>query len=530
MDWATRVSKASIDWMDLIGPMGQGASRSAPMYAQLFDKFRQAIQSSQLLGETKLPPERDLAAMLKVDRSTISRAYLELENAGLVESHVGRGTFVRRTSKLAVMPDTGISLPAPSSMSWSNKFSRVSQIAYGIMARQSQATGDNQDLIHFGGALPSEEFYPFAELQRIVSDLAKGSRAAELFAYSPSEGHAGLKQEVAKYLQAQQIPVKDQELLIVSGSQQALDLVTSTLLDPGDLVLVEDPTYFWAICNFTMSQARCLPVAVDQDGLRVDVLESILRRHTPKLLYVMPTYQNPTGNSMSLPRRRQLLDLARRYQLPILEDNFVGDLRYEGQALPSLKALDAAGDTVIQQGTFSKALCPGLRLGWLIAPEVIMSRLRLAKRAADLSTNTMAQAVMAEYLKQNLYQKHLRVVTEAYRRRRDVLCTSLTKHLKQDLKWSVPQGGMFVWVELPAGYSARELLAYAEREGVAFSPGDMFFANGDRFEFFRLSFIQVDEQQIEEGISRLAKAVRKYKHSRQAQLTPSYKGSDPALL
>lgn len=498
-----------MNWLDLFEKTGKASNRSMPMYKYITDCITQAIHSSQLTDNAKLPPERDLASLLKIDRSTVSRAYLELEQLGLAESHVGRGTFVRLAAK---KPAESLK-PAPSTLSaaallWSEKYSRASQIAYSITNRQlSPANAD--ELIYFGGALPTEEFYPYEELQKIISRLSHSSRSAELFAYQ-SEGHPGLRQEVRNYLQRQDIKVDDDELLIVNGSQQAIDLVTSILVDPSDVVLIEDPTYYWAICNFSMAQARLIPVPVDEDGLQVDVLEMILARHVPKLLYVMPTYQNPSGTTLSLPRRRKLLELARRYQLPILEDNFVSDLRYDGDLLPSLKSLDGGGNTVIQQGTFSKTLCPGLRLGWITAPAEVMSRLKLAKRACDLSTNTMAQAVLAEYLRDGLYDRHLLHVRSAYKSRRDAMCKALGKHLGSNLQWSVPQGGMFIWARLAPGLSSRELLRYAEREGVAFSPGDMFFVNGDHSEYLRLSFIQLDEQQIEDGITKLGKAMRKY--------------------
>ena len=482
------------------------------MYEQIVERLRDSIQSRQLADNLRLPTNRELAAMLKVDRSTVSRAYFELEQQGLIESHVGRGTFVRVRSGAAQEART---TEPVQSMVWPEKFSRASQTAFGILGRQPAQGALATNSISFAGGIPSEEFYPQEEFRRIVSQLARNDRSAEMFGYSPAEGDLELRRQVKCFLTEQRIPADDNELLIVSGSQQAIDLVTTTLVDPGDVVFVEEPTYFWAILKFAASQARCLPIPVDEHGIKVDVLESMLSRHQAKLLYLMPTFQNPTGATLSLDRRHKLLEVSRRYQIAILEDNFVGDLRYDGQPLPSLKALDRDRDLVIHQGTFSKALCPGLRLGWLVAPAEVSSRLQLAKRASDLSTNSMAQVVMAEYLRQGLYEKHLEHVKSVYRRRRDTMCQALSTHLGSRLSWTKPEGGLFVWAKLPSGCSSRELLAHAEREGVSFSPGDMFFVHGDRMDFLRLSFIQHDEQTIETGISRLGRAVDLYLQSRQ---------------
>jgi GntR family transcriptional regulator/MocR family aminotransferase len=329
---------------------------------------------------------------------------------------------------------------------------------------------------------------------------------------------ATLRAEVRRHLREQGIQVDDDELLIVSGSQQAIDLVTTVFVDPGDTVLLEDPSYFWAICNLRSHQARCVPVPVDEDGIDLDQLERELSRNHAKLIYVMPSFQNPTGTAIPLDKRHRLLDLSKRYGVPILEDNFVGDLCYEGQALPPLRSLPGGRELVIHQGTFSKALCPGLRLGWLVAPAEVTARLLLAKRVSDLSTNSMAQLTLAHYLSAGLYGQHLQRVCAAYKKRRDTMLGALGKYFRRaepgwSVTWNKPHGGLFVWMKLPSSFSARELKRFAEGEGVTFSPGDLFFLSGDRHEFLRLCFIQTNEQQINEGIKRLAVAYEKYLES-----------------
>jgi DNA-binding transcriptional MocR family regulator len=494
-----------MDWLDVFGGLDRAKNTDAPIYVQIVERVRAAIATGQLTDNMQLPTNREMASLLKIDRSTVSRAYVELERLGLVDSHVGRGTFVR----LAAPQTSTATIVDSSQMVWSEKFSRASQTAFGLLNRQpAQLKLDG--VISFVGGIPTQEFFPQQEFENIVERMTRSKRSHEMFEYSPAEGHFGLRAEVLKYLAAQGINAHDNELLIVSGSQQGIDVVISSLIDPGDVVLIEEPTYFWALCNFSASQARLIPVPVDGDGLQVDVLETLLARHRAKLLYLMPTFQNPTGSTLPLARRKKLLELAKQYQLPILEDNFVGDLRYDGDPLPSLRSLDTTGDTVIHQGTFSKALCPGLRLGWLVAPAEVTARLSLAKRTSDLSTNTMAQTLMAEYLRGGAYVQHLEIVRRAYKSRRDAMIDALKKFLGNKITWSKPDGGMFIWAKLPYGCSSRELLLHAEREGVTFSPGEMFFVHGGRPEYFRLSFIQLDEATIFDGIARLGKAVDSY--------------------
>lgn len=502
-----------MNWLDLLTRHDYGSEKNEPMYARIANRLRDAIESGQLPENAQLPTNRELAAQLRVDRSTVSRAYLELAQAGLIDSHVGRGTFVKPASQRR----PNVHALSENSVSWGEKFSKSSQSTFDLLSRQPIASSHQAEMISFAGGVPTAEFYPQDQFQRIVSQLLKSSDAGEMFGYSPAEGHPMLREEVQAHLKSHGIAATDSELLIVSGSQQGIDLVTNVFVDPGDFVLLEDPSYFWAICNFRSRQARCIPLSLDEEGLRLDQLENFLARQKAKLLYVMPTFQNPTGATMSLARRMKLLELARQHQLPILEDNFVGDLGYDHAAIPPLRSLPGGQELVIHQGTFSKALCPGLRLGWLVAPPEVISRLLLAKRTSDLSTNSIAQVVLAKYLKEGLYKDHLVHVRDAYTNRRDTMLGALRRYFpdppSQDgrrLSWSQPHGGLFIWAKLPDGLSARELLVYAERAGVTFSPGELFFVNGDRQEYFRLCFIQTDETAILQGIERLSNAARNY--------------------
>lgn len=513
-----------MDWLDLLNVEEHGLDRTEPMYARITSGIRKAIQSGELTDNSRLPTNRELAALLKIDRSTVSRAYLELSQSGLIDSHVGRGTFVRPLAQRRRLAfKSAEEMPAvsdgawPAVLNWTEKFSESSRASLDLIGRQPAAP-ERSDIISFAGGIPTEEFYPNEQFHRIVNELLQSAYAARMFGYSAAEGSHYLRTEVKKHLLKHGIDCGDDELLIVSGSQQGIDLVTNIFVDPGDLVVLEDPSYFWAICNFRARQARCLPISLDNEGIRSDLLESSLARQRAKLLYVMPSYQNPTGATMSMARRIALIDLARKYQVPILEDNFVGDLVYGDAVLPPLRSLPGGKDIVIHQGTFSKALCPGLRLGWLVAPPEVTARLLLAKRTSDLSTNSIAQIILAKYLEEGLYSKHLEHVRLSYRARRDAMLKAFSEYfsdaeLSSKMTWSSPAGGLFIWAKLAPGLSAREFLNFAEMEGVSFSPGDIFFLNGGHSEYLRLCFIQTEESIIVEGIKRLARAMRSYLES-----------------
>lgn len=514
-----------MDWLDILKDSHPG---EGPLYQKIMNRLKACIESGQLPDNSKLPTNRELATLLDVDRSTISRAYTELAQVGLIESHVGRGTFVKAS----------VSKPKPrltdGKFSWNDKFSRQSNYVAALLGQQSTVSTTPEGTISFGGGLPTEEFYPHDQFEDIVGQLLKSEHARELFSYSPAEGHPLLVKEVQKVLSAQGVSAADEEILIVSGSQQGIVLVTDTLVDTNDVVVFEEPSYLWAVCNFKSRQARCVTVPITDTGVELKSLEHVLESEQAKLLYLMPNYQNPTGNSMTLENRQKVLALCTKYSVPILEDNFAGDLRYEGQAVPPLRALPGGKEIVIYQGTFSKALCPGLRVGWLVGPAELMKRLRLAKRSCDLSTNSMAQVILARYLEDGLYQRHLEHVKRAYKQRRDTMLGALDKYINplelsggHKVFWTKPTGGLFLWMTLPSGCSARELLHFAEREGVTFLPGDIYYCNKPQLNCMRLCYIQQNEESIEEGVKRLAHAISQYFTS--VQKRPTTNGNSERL-
>lgn len=362
------------------------------------------------------------------------------------------------------------------------------------------------DIIYFGGGVPSQELIPVERL-RYGSDLAWGDAPGALD-YGEVAGYRPLRELIARRMTDHGTPVDAGAIIVTNGSQQAIDLAARLLLDPGDTVVVEAPTFIDAIRSFAAYEAAFLEVPVDQDGMRIDALRDVLRRATtpPKLIYTIPTFQNPSGTSLTLARRHALLALAREYDLAVIEDDPYGELRYDGEPLPSLRSLDP---TVIYLGTFSKTIAPGLRVGWVAAPERMIEQFRMAKEGTDIHTaRIMTRTVF--HAAEGFLDGHVAGLRHTYRARRQVLLDTLAAEMPAGVTWSKPDGGFFVWVELPDTISAEELLPVAAAGGVIYLPGCAFYADpaaGGKHAL-RLNFSALPEDRIQEGIRRLAAVLR----------------------
>lgn len=327
--------------------------------------------------------------------------------------------------------------------------------------------------------------------------------------FDDMHGYGPLRTTIAHILASQGVQTHPAGVLITSGSQQALALVAQILLKPGDVVLVESPTYDVALELFRSQRLKLVGCPTDAWGMQVEQLEPLLQQHHPRLIYSIPNFQNPSGACLSLPRRRQLIALADRYNIPILEDDFVGDLRYEGRVLPALKALDPGG-RVIYVGTFSKLLMPGLRVGFLVAEGPIYDLLAQRKRVNDLVSSTLTQRALEVYVTVGRYQAHVRRSCQVYRRRRDAIVQAIGRHLPTGVQVVAPQGGLFIWVRLPEDTSAVRLLPFAAEEGVEYAPGPRFFPQPAEGEpYMRLNFAARTPDEINEGMRRLGQALRR---------------------
>ena len=480
-------------------------SSDIPLYAQITTFLREQIENGILIEGTRLPPSRELANSLGVSRMTIVNAYAELEAEGLVLSVHGSGTFVAAPIQLKKAGDSAVSeWPL-----WQKQIVETAVVPLNEQYEQITTKLAPSNLISFASGMGTTEIFDADGFRKNLQAILRRDGAHALgYGDSKHGGYKPLRQTIAAILSSQGIPTHARDVLITSGSQQAIQVVATLLLRPGDVVLVEASTYEGAMDQFALLDARIVGVPMDEAGMRMDKLEEALRITHPKLIYSIPTFHNPTSISMSTQRRRQFVELAQHYNVPILEDDFAGDLRYEGHAQPALKALDNNG-TVIYVNTFSKALIPGLRIGYLVANGPVYEQLLIHKRTGDRASSDMMQRALEAYISVGRYQSHLRKVARIYRTRRDAMLTALQEFMPSGVSWIRPYGGLFLWLNLPEGINGDTLLPAALKEGVAYVPASSFFPEHQQCNALRLNFTIHPPHRIHEGIKRLAQAIKK---------------------
>jgi 2-aminoadipate transaminase len=377
--------------------------------------------------------------------------------------------------------------------------------------RDLMAVTQRSEIISLAGGLPDTSTFPAESFSSLMAHVG-AEDCARALQYGPTEGLDELKDCIVEVMAAEGMRAEPDDLLVTTGGQQVIDLVSRTLLDPGDVVVAEAPTYPGALPCFLGHEADVVQIEMDGEGVRVDLLEEALDRlaaegRTPKFIYTVPSFQNPAGVTLSLERRRRLVRVARERELLVLEDNPYGLLRYEGEAAPTLFELDG-GEYVIYLGTFSKILSPGLRLGWTAAPRPVLEKLNLGKQGADLCSPPLSQLFVSRYFAERDWQAYLRSLTDLYRRRRDTMLDALAEHLPPEATWTHPEGGLFIWATLPDFIDTTDLLARALRENVAFVPGRAAYVDGRGGHSMRLNFSGVGEADIREGVRRIGKVVR----------------------
>jgi 2-aminoadipate transaminase len=390
-------------------------------------------------------------------------------------------------------------------------FARRTQVMKSSAMRDLMAVTARPEVISLAGGLPDTSTFPAEDFSALMARVGAEDTARAL-QYGPTEGLDEVKGPIMQVMAAEGMEVEPDELLVTSGGQQVIDLVCKTLLDPGDVVIAEAPTYPGATPVFVTYEADVVQIEMDEDGMRIDVLEEELARldregRVPKFIYTVPSFQNPAGVTLSLERRRRLVEIARRRELLVLEDNPYGMLRYEGDPLPTLYSLDG-GEFVIYLGTFSKILSPGLRLGWTAAPRPVLDKLNLGKGAADLCSSPLSQLFVRQYFAQRDWLSYVRTLTGVYRRRRDIMLEALAEHFPREATWTRPQGGLFIWARLPDFIDTTDLLARALRDHVAFVPGRAAYLDGRGGSEMRLNFSGVSDDAIREGVRRIGEVIR----------------------
>jgi DNA-binding transcriptional MocR family regulator len=470
-----------------------------PIYRQIERQIRGMILSGALPTGFRLPPERRLAESLQVNRTTVLAAYRELRVDQLVTSRVGSGTVVLGA------PGGEPGERATAGPPWRQLFREGVAASSDSLVRDLLQLTERSDVISLAIGLPAADLMPLEELTRLFERL-RVEVGGPLLLHCPTEGHSPLRETLAGWLAGRGITAAAAQVLVLSGSQQGLDLAARAFLEPGDLVVLEEPSYFGAMQVFRAAGARLVGVPTDADGMRVDLLESILEHRRPKLIYTLPTFQNPSGAVLSLERRRRLIELAARWQVPVLEDDPYSDLRYDGEPLPSLKALDVTGG-VLYLSTFSKVLFPGLRLGFLVAPRAVVRQLALIKQLVDLHASSVAQYLLDAFFTDGLYAAHLARVRAVYRERRDAMAAALERHAPPGVTWNCPQGGFYFWLRLPAHVDRARLVARAAEAGVAFLPGWSCYRDAPEETTIRLNFSYLPPDRLAVGVERLFQAV-----------------------
>jgi len=453
------------------------AALDRPLYKQLADKIETAWRDNAVAPGERLPATRELAGQLGLNRTTVSAAYALLEERGVLQGQVGRGSF--------------------------------------LLQRAEAAQSGRDSRISFANARPCGEAFPLDAFRRLAKQVIDSADAAEILQLGSPLGYSPLRRHLLEEAASHGIARPSDDLLVTNGCQQALDLIARVFATDGQSVAVEDPVYHGLVRVFSRAGANLLPVPVDEAGLDTRTLEQTLQQHRPRLLVVTPSFQNPTGATLPLERRKQILALAQRFGTVVIENDIYSELRYRGKTLPRLKALDESGNTILL-GSYSKVSFPGLRVGWVMAPKNVIARLAEAKQISDLHSDQLSQAVLLRFAESGELARHVEKTRADGARRLDAVLRACSRYLPPGTSYTRPDGGMNLWIELPAPLTADALLERAERRGVNFLPGRYFGVHGGHSRGMRISFGGLAPEEITRGIQILGEAA-----SRELALIPA---------
>ncbi len=458
-----------------------------PLFLQIVEAVERLVAEGRVSEGHRMPPSRELARDLGVNRNTVVAAYNELESRGRTTAHTGRGTFLRVGSQRGV-----------GAVAWEEILGRTAdrQALRNTLDLHNVSFQDAE--ISFAMNFPAEDLLPAKAFQAAL-DRVLDAKGARVLTYGSPTGFLPLREWIAETMSQDARAVPPENIAITTGSQQAIDLVARTLLNPGDTVLMAEPGFPGALSSFQAYGAEVVGIESDAEGIRIDALEAALGRDHTKFLYLVPNFHNPTGVTMSEERRRAVLELAGEEGLPLVEDDSSGDLRFEGEPLPSLYSLDP-NDLTTYISSFSKKLLPGLRIGWMTGPRPVRERMVALKQLTDCSTSLLLQAALNDFCRSGALEKHLHHVRTCYRERRNAMVTAMRRHFPEGVHWTEPQGGLVLWVTLHEGLDAREVLVEAQDHGVTFNAGELFYAVAPRRNHMRLTFGSTPPENIRRGI------------------------------
>lgn len=485
--------------MHLVIPLDRESEE--PIYRQLIRHIKAQVESGNLPAGVRLPASRDLARQLNISRISVVNAYAELRAEGYLSAHAGRGTFVAGEHTAPVSTPLPISAPTTT-------HNVMNEPTFGDKPlREMMRLARRPGVINLGLGSPPSEFFPVHHVKEAINIVLERDGARAL-AYEATEGYAPLRATVRDYVSGLGIRCSADHVLITGGTQQAIDLVVQALVGEGELLVAETPTYLGLIDIARTRRVQMMTIPMDEDGMRLDMLENLILDVRPRLIFSTPSFHNPTGISMPMHRRRQLLNLANMYNVPILEDGVYHEFRFEGDAHPPLKALDDTG-IVIHASGFTKNLLPGLRIGYIIIDGPQYERVLRVKQAADISTPTLNQRAIHTLVERGILAQHLERNNKELRRRRDIAVKAAKTHLPPGSRWMIPSGGLYLWVELPrTGPNSAELYVNAVQTGVAYAMGAIFHTNGGGSHHMRLNFAAHKPFEIEEAFRRLGRAWR----------------------
>lgn len=462
-----------------------------PLYRQIVDCIKNLIASGVVEVEDKLPPIRKLATHLGVNNVTIVNAYQVLSDEGITYKIRGSGSYIapKEDELLAQIAE----------------FDHAEHQVYQMKDHQMEVT---EEMINFATATPKANMFPVTPFKKAINDVLDRD-LGEAFGYQEAKGYYSLRASISEYLSHQAIKAHPDDIQIISGAQQGLDIVAKAVLNYNDVVIVEAPTYSGAIASFRSRGVKIVQIPMLVDGVNMKKLEALIQRYKPKMMFTMINCQNPTGYSYSKKKKEALLELAEAYDMYILEDDYVGELIYTKNKESSLKSMDI-NDRVIYIKSFSKILMPGLRLGFMIVPEKLNQVISNAKQATDISTSGLIQKAFDVYLRKGHWEKQLKYMKKIYHRRFQVMVDSLNEYMPRSVHYYVPKGGILFWIELPKQVDSRAFFESIKHLKVACVPGDMFYYNSNKSQALRLSIAAVNEEAIVEGVQLLSSYIKAY--------------------